>query len=215
MKTYNSYTISGKQFVSYIPSQELSEINTSLAENISFCYKKCNKPPILIGVLNGSFMFLSDLVKKIDFFCEIHFIKVSSYIGTKSSGNIKEIIGLNVDIKDRDVLIVEDIIDTGLTIKKLISQINDLNPKSLRVCTLLFKKVNCKVELNIDFIGKTIENKFVVGYGLDYNNMGRNLDGIYKLYEGDEDENNEEEEDDEEEEEVNKLESESEGEESG
>ena len=178
--------IHDKQFKSYISSSELSDITTNIAKNINKCYKTSDKSPILIGVLNGSFIFLADLVKKLDFICEIDFIKVSSYIGTKSSGNITEIIGLTVDIKDRDVLIVEDIIDTGITMKQLTQQINDLNPKSLRICTLLFKEVNCKPALNIDFIGKIIPDKFVIGYGLDYNSLGRNLDSIYKLYEEEE-----------------------------
>lgn len=177
----DTYVIQDKTFDSYISSKELEYIVHSLTQQIIQTYQQFNEPLIIIGVLNGAFIFLSDLVKKLNIPCEIHFIKLSSYDGINSTGTIKEIIGLNADIQNRNVLIVEDIIDTGLTIQQLKLQLNEFNPKNIKVCTLLFKQVNCKYNYKPDFIGKIIPDKFVIGYGLDYNNFGRNTDTIYAL----------------------------------
>ena len=156
-----------------------------VAGNINEYYKDITNeqnPLIILGVLNGSFMFLSDLVKNIKLHCEIHFIKVSSYEGTESTGLITDIIGLNQDIFEKNVLIVEDIIDTGLTINNLMDKLNQQNPQSLNACSMLWKteKYNGR-EINTQFIGKEIPNKFVIGYGLDYDNVGRNLPDIYTI----------------------------------
>jgi hypoxanthine phosphoribosyltransferase len=130
-------------------------------------------------------MFLADLVKMLNIKCEIHFIKVSSYSGTETTGKVTEILGLTRDITNQNVLIVEDIVDTGLTMRELYHQLSLKKPLTLDMCTLLYKKVKCKVHLNIKYVCKEIEDKFVIGYGLDYDNLGRNYDSIYSLIEDD------------------------------
>ena len=180
------YTIENKSFEPYIDKNELKNIVNITANNIYNYYKNIvseEEPLIIIGVLNGSFIFLADLVKKLKLKCEIHFIKVSSYEGTETTGKITNILGLTRDITNQHVLIVEDIIDTGLTIVNLIKEFKTHHPKNLHICTLLFKKEKYTENIPIDFIGKTIPDKFVIGYGLDYNHFGRNLDIIYKLIE--------------------------------
>lgn len=140
-----------------------------------------NRIPVFIGVLNGSFIFLADLIKEIHISSEVSFVKVSSYEGDKSSGKIKEEIGLQIPLKDRDVIIVEDIVDSGKTLEYLLEMINKENPSSVHVCTLLFKPDSLKVKIDeINYIGFEIADEFVVGYGLDYNGLGRNLRDIYK-----------------------------------
>jgi hypoxanthine phosphoribosyltransferase len=181
----DSVIIKNKEFVPYINSVELDDIVNKTAEDIYAYYKDIvneDKPLIIIGVLNGAFMFLSDLVKKLNIHCEIHFIKVSSYEGTESTGKIKNILGLNRNITDQQVLIVEDIIDTGLTIHNLMNELYTRKPKEINICTLFFKKDNYKSEkIDMRFVGKEILNKFIIGYGLDYDNFGRNLNEIYVL----------------------------------
>ncbi|NQV74766.1 MAG: hypoxanthine phosphoribosyltransferase [Bacteroidetes bacterium] len=140
-----------------------------------------NRIPVFIGVLNGSFIFLADLIKEIHISSEVSFVKVSSYEGEKSSGKIKKEIGLQMPLKDRDVIIVEDIVDSGKTLEYLLKMINQENPASVNVCTLLLKPNSLKVKIDqINYIGFEISDEFVVGYGLDYNGLGRNLKDIYK-----------------------------------
>ena len=140
-----------------------------------------NRIPVFIGVLNGSFIFLADLIKEIHISSEVSFVKVSSYEGDKCSGKIKEEIGLQIPLKDRDVIIVEDIVDSGKTLEYLLKMINQENPASVNVCTLLLKPNSLKVKIDqINYIGFEISDEFVVGYGLDYNGLGRNLRDIYK-----------------------------------
>ena len=140
-----------------------------------------NRIPVFIGVLNGSFIFLADLIKEIHISSEVSFVKVSSYKGDKRSGKIKEEIGLQIPLKDRDVIIVEDIVDSGKTLEYLLKMINQENPASVNVCTLLLKPNSLKVKIDqINYIGFEILDEFVVGYGLDYNGLGRNLRDIYK-----------------------------------
>jgi hypoxanthine phosphoribosyltransferase len=177
--------IKNNSFSKYMSKNEIENIVIGVANNINEFYKNStneNSPLIIIGILNGSFMFLSDLVKNINLCCEIHFIKVSSYEGTESTGSITNIIGLNQDISDKNVLIVEDIIDTGLTINNLMDKLIQQNPQSLNACSMLWKTEKYKGrDLNTNFIGKSIPNKFVIGYGLDYDNFGRNLPEIYTI----------------------------------
>ena len=179
--------IKDNSFSTYMTKDEIEFLVKVVAGNINEHYKDItneNNPLIILGVLNGSFMFLADLVKHIKLHCEIHFIKVSSYEGTESTGSITDIIGLNQDIFEKNVLIVEDIIDTGLTINNLMDKLNQQNPQSLNACSMLWKteKYNGR-EINTKFIGKEIPNKFVIGYGLDYDNFGRNLPDIYTINE--------------------------------
>lgn len=173
--------LADKTFEKCMSSDEIEEIVTDVAMKINKTYNHCHTPLIIIGVLNGSYMFVSDITKKLEVLCEVHFIKVSSYSGVKSSGNVSELIGLNVDIKNRNVLIIEDMIDTGLTIQRLKFNLEDYNPRTLKICTFLYKHENCKFNLEIDFIGKVIPDNFVIGYGMDYNNLGRNINGLYSL----------------------------------
>lgn len=171
--------IHDKTFKSFIPEENLLDRIGQLAKEINACYK--GEEIVLVAVLNGSFMFASDLIKKLEGKVQISFVKLSSYSGTKSIGQVNELIGLNEDIEGKQVIVLEDIVDTGLTIEKLLILLNQKNPKSIEVCTLLFKPDAFKGRENPRFIGFEIENKFVVGYGLDYNELGRNLNSIYQL----------------------------------
>ena len=163
-------------------SQEIKDCVESMGKKISGQYSNSN--PIFIGVLNGSFIFMADLLRSVTIDCEVDFIKVRSYSGKKSSGTIKLLKDLSYDIKDRDVIIVEDIIDTGLSIKFLYQRILGAQPKSIAVATLLHKLGKAKLDFSIDFIGFEIPHKFVVGYGLDFNQKMRHLDGLYYIPDG-------------------------------
>lgn len=155
----------------------------AIIANMSTAINQDNKDltPLFIGVLNGSFMFVSDLMKKIDLDCELSFIKFQSYEGTSSSGDVKQMIGLETSIEGKDIIILEDIIDTGNTVEVILKELKMLNPRSIKIASLLFKSEVFDKKYNIDYIGKDIPNKFVVGFGLDYNGLGRNLKEIYQL----------------------------------
>ncbi|MXV14727.1 hypoxanthine phosphoribosyltransferase [Hufsiella ginkgonis] len=137
--------------------------------------------PVFIGVLNGSFLFLADLMKEIEIASEVTFIKVSSYEGDSSTGRVKKVIGLELDLRKRDVIIVEDIVDTGITMDHLLTELKQLEPASIAVCSLLVKPQSMQHEIEeLDYVAFEIPNDFVVGYGLDYNGLGRNLKDIYR-----------------------------------
>jgi hypoxanthine phosphoribosyltransferase len=171
--------IRDKNFVPFIESAPLQARIKALAQEIN---NDCaGKNPLLIGVLNGSFMFVGDLFKYIDIDCEITFIRVSSYQSTESTGKVKQILGLKEDIQGRDIIIIEDIVDTGMTMQEILGQLASQKPASIKIMTLLFKPSALKVPLKLDYVGFEIENKFVVGYGLDYDGLGRNLDAIFVL----------------------------------
>ena len=172
-------TIEDKTFGIYIQDQEIQQAIQTIANEMNVLY--ADKKPIFISVLNGAFMFTADLLKKIEVPCELSFIKLSSYAGTTSTGTVKEIVGLQEEILDRDVIVIEDIIDTGITMQKIISQLELKNPASIRIATLLLKPDSLKVPINPDFVCFSIPDKFVVGYGLDLNGIGRNLPDIYQL----------------------------------
>ncbi len=164
----------------YIRQSQVKKRIKELAEQINKDYK--NKIPIFIGVLNGSFIFLSDLIREIKINCEIDFLKLSSYGDSKiSSGDVKMLKELNCEVKGRDIIIVEDIIDSGLSMTYIRKLIMNQKPLSFKVAALLYKKDVCKLKFKIDYIGFKIENKFVVGYGLDFAQKYRNLNGIYVL----------------------------------
>ncbi|MBL7917613.1 MAG: hypoxanthine phosphoribosyltransferase, partial [Bacteroidia bacterium] len=137
--------------------------------------------PVFLVVLNGSFMFASDLLKKVNIPCEISFIKVASYHGTSSTGNVTELIGLTENITNRTVVIVEDIVDTGITLEKLVTVLKGKNVKQIKVASALLKPDSYKKNIIVDYVGIEIKNEFVIGYGLDYDGMGRNLKDIYVL----------------------------------
>ena len=168
-----------KEFKIFIKDNEIQKIVESISTNIN---KLQVKNPLFIAVLNGSFLFASDIMRKITLpDAEISFIKLSSYSGTKSTGNVNELIGLNKQIKNRNVIILEDIVDTGNTLEKIIKILKEKKVASYKIATLLFKPDAYTKNINIDYIGKSIKNDFVVGYGLDYEEIGRNLPHIYKL----------------------------------
>ncbi len=168
-----------KTFVPYLTKDEIDDAVSRLAMSINTDY--ADKNPLFIAILNGAFMFASDLFKKIIIPAEISFIKLASYKGTKSTGSVITAIGLETDVFDRDVIIVEDIIDTGKTLSEFLPQLKHQQPKSLKICSLLHKKEAMQYPIAIDYLGFEIPNLFVVGYGLDYNGQGRNLDQIMQI----------------------------------
>jgi len=170
-----------KTFEVFISSEEIQREVRSLATKINEDLQ--DEDVVFIAVLNGSFMFAADLMKSVSLSSEISFVKMSSYHGTTSSGRVDELIGLNNDVKNKTVVIVEDIIDSGITMEKMISLIEMENPKQLKICTLLYKPEAFKGTRPPDYVGFSIPNAFVVGYGLDYNEKGRNLDAIYQIKE--------------------------------
>jgi hypoxanthine phosphoribosyltransferase len=170
-----------KTFRLTIPEKEILGTVDRMASEIN---RDClGKDPVFLAVLNGAFVFASDLLKKIDFPCSISFVKLASYQGTSSSGQVKSLIGLNEDLKDREIIIIEDIIDSGTSMKYLLAELKGYNPVSIRIASLLFKPEAFKEDYPIDYIGLSIPNDFIVGYGLDYNGYGRNLKQIYTVVE--------------------------------
>ena len=171
-----------RNFKVMIPADKIEVAVSAVADKINADYRE-KKNPIFIGVLNGSVMFMSDLMKKIDFCCEISFVKLASYCGTCSSGEVTNLIGLNRDIEGRDVIIVEDIVDTGASIEHMVAELQRHNPASVRICTLFFKPNAYKRSIPIDYPAMEIGNEFIVGYGLDYDQLGRNLKDVYVVTE--------------------------------
>lgn len=172
-------TIHDKTFTPFISREVIEKRIAELSEQIHTDYAGCS--PVFIIVLNGAFLFASELVKNIPLSCEMTFIRLSSYTQTESTGKVREIIGLEENLTGRDVIIIEDIVDTGLTMHQLLGQIADLKPKSVEIATLLHKPEAIKKPVDLRYVGFEIENRFVVGYGLDYDGIGRNLDSIYVL----------------------------------
>ncbi len=153
-----------------------------MAEKLNADYK--GKNPILIVILNGAFMFAADLVRELNFDHEIQFAKFSSYDGMDTTGKVKELIGLSIDIKDRDVIIVEDIIDTGTTMYNILPKLKEKEAKSVEIAVLLMKPGKLRVPLDVKYCAMEIPNEFIVGYGLDYDGVGRNYKSIYVVKEG-------------------------------
>jgi hypoxanthine phosphoribosyltransferase len=171
--------IKDKTFKINIPANEINKAVGEVAHRINIELK--DKRPLFLAVLNGAFMFASDLMKKLTINCEISFVKVSSYQGTSTSGSVKQLIGLNEDIKGRTVVIVEDIVDTGLTIESLVKQLETLEPAEIKVATLLYKPEAYRKRIELDYVAIVVPNDFLMGYGLDYDGLGRNLPDIYVL----------------------------------
>ena len=174
-------TIKDKSFVPFIPPEAIQNRITQLAQQINEDY--AGKQPLVIGILNGTVLFAADLLKKLSIPCEIAFVRVSSYAQTSSTGAVKQILGLSESVKDRDLIVVEDIVDTGLTINDIRKQLLAEGPASLTIATLLHKPEALKQPVELQYVGFEIENKFVVGYGLDYDGLGRNTAAIYVLSE--------------------------------
>ena len=177
--TMHQIQIKDKRFAVSIPEADIlrevdrvaGEINRDLA----------GKNPLFLSVLNGSFMFTADLMKRITIPCEISFVKLASYQGVASTGKVKEVIGITEDLTDRTVVIVEDIVDTGLTMQRLLETLGTRRPKEIHIATLLVKPEKLKVDLNIEYVAMRIPNDFIVGYGLDYDGLGRNYKDIYTV----------------------------------
>lgn len=168
-----------KQFVPYIDEEKIIARINEMAIELSEHYKE--KDPLFLGILNGAFIFASDLYKKISIPSTITFIKLASYKGTASTGNVITAIGLEENIKDRNVIIIEDIVDTGKTLSAFLPTIYNMQPASLEICALLQKPDALQHPLDVKYVGFKIPNRFVVGYGLDYDGYGRNLPMIYQL----------------------------------
>lgn len=171
--------IKDKTFKTFIPESEIQKRVAAVAERIN--HDMAGKNPLMLAVLNGSFIFAADLMRYLTIPCEISFVKLASYQGTTSTGKIKEVIGINESLEGRDVVIVEDIVDTGATMKRMLETLGTRNPKSLHICTLLLKPGKLQVPLNIEYAAMEIPNDFIVGYGLDYDGEGRNLKHIYTI----------------------------------
>ena len=180
MITENEIIIGDEKFIPFITEEQIQKRVKELGEQISNDYK--GKLPIFIGVLNGSFIFLADLIKNVNIHCEIDFFKLSSYRDSKiSSGNVRMLKELNADISERHIIIVEDIVDTGLSLNYINQLLGKFKPASIKYASLLVKPESLKFDLKIDYIGFEILNKFVIGYGLDYAQKYRNLRSIYVL----------------------------------
>ena len=175
----NEITVLDREFSVYITEDEIQSRVTALAEKINEDLK--GKDVLFFGVLNGVFLFAADIFRQITLESQVSFIKLASYDGTSSTGKIKELIGWNEDITGKTVIVLEDIVDTGATLERVIGELRLRKAADIKICTLLFKPEAYTRDIPIDYIGFEIPNNFVVGYGLDYDGYGRNLKAIYKL----------------------------------
>ena len=166
-------------FEPFISADRIRDRVREMGQELKQQYQGRN--PVFLAILNGAFVFAADLVRACDFDCEVTFVKLSSYEGLQSSGQINELIGLEMDIRGRPVLIIEDIVDSGRTLASFIPRLQNLGPASIEIVSFLFKPEALESELDIYLTGFEIPNRFVVGYGLDYNGLGRNLPDIYQL----------------------------------
>ena len=178
-KMNTTITVKDKQFRLSITEVEIAKAVNNVATQIN--KDLSDKNPLFLCVLNGAFMYAADLMKQINFPCEISFVKLASYQGTSSTGKIKEMIGINESIKGRNVVVVEDIVDTGFTMQNIISSLKEKGAESIHVCTFLQKPNALQCDINIDYAAIKIPNDFIVGYGLDYDGYGRNLKEIYTV----------------------------------
>lgn len=169
-----------KNFVPFITREKINDAVQFLVDEIAAEIGP-DEVPIFIGILNGSFMFAADFIRKYPHNCHITFVKMASYEGTNSNGKVKHLVGINEELEGKTVIILEDIIDTGNTLSEIYDIFRDKNVKTLKIATLFFKPDVFRKELPIDYIGMSIPDKFIVGYGLDYDGLGRNLPDIYQL----------------------------------
>lgn len=174
-------TLHDKTFESYLTEKEILQAIQSMAARINADYE--GKKPLFLAVLNGAFMFASDLMKEISLPCEISFLRVSSYQDMNSTGQVSEVIGLKENVQGRHIIILEDIVDTGQTVYALLQNLTGKEPASIEIAALLIKPECVQHPLQVKYVGKSIPNDFVVGYGLDYNGLGRNLRDIYVVTE--------------------------------
>ena len=179
MQQNKTIQVLDKTFAVSISAEELEKEVKRVASEINRDF--AGSQPIFLSVLNGSFIFAADLMREVELPCEISFVKLASYQGTNTTGNIREVIGLNIDITGRPVIIVEDIVDTGLTMAHMLETLKRQNPSSIDICTLLLKPTKLQVKLDVRYCCKQIPDDFVVGYGLDYNGFGRNTKDVYTI----------------------------------
>jgi len=179
LQMMSTIRIHDKTFEIYLSEAAIQERVKNIADSINEEYR--DKKPLFIAILNGSFMFASDLFKYLTINSEISFIKLASYRGMKSTGNVITSIGLDADLFGKDLIIVEDIVDTGKTLYNFLPKLRDHHPSSLKIAALLHKPEATRFPLNLDYVGFSIPDKFVVGYGLDYDGLGRNLKEIYQV----------------------------------
>jgi hypoxanthine phosphoribosyltransferase len=178
----STITVNNRQFIPYISAAAIEKRISELADQINADY--AGKRPIFIAILNGSFMFAADLFRQIQIDAEICFIKLASYKGTKSTGNVITSIGLDEPLQDRHVIVIEDIVDTGKTLHVFLPQLVNQQPASLKIASLLFKPDALQYkEIKVDYLGFSVPVKFLLGYGLDFDGLGRNLEEIYELVE--------------------------------
>lgn len=170
-----------KEFSLFLTAEDIDKAVGQVAEMINLDMQ--GKAPLFLCILNGAFVFAADLLKKVEMDCEISFVKLSSYSGTQTTHTVKELIGLDESLEGRTVIIIEDIIDTGITMAYTLEKLRKLGAVDVRIATLLFKPEAFKKDYAIDYVGIVIPNKFIVGYGLDYDGYGRNLPDIYKIIE--------------------------------
>ncbi len=170
-----------KEFKLKISAEEISVTVEKMAKQMNYDFQNCDKEIVFIGILNGSFMFASDLFKQINFPCRITFLKLASYQGTKSTGIVKSLIGINENIKNKIVIVLEDIVDTGETLDTIVCQLKGFEPDEIKIATFLLKPEAFKKQIQLDYIGIKIPNEFIIGYGLDYDGYGRNLPEIYSI----------------------------------
>ena len=168
-----------KEFAPSIPAEDIMAQVRRVAEEINKDYE--GQQPLFLVVLNGAFVFAADLMREISVPAEVSFVKLASYEGTSSTGTVREVIGLNTDITGRPIIIVEDIVESGITMAHMIETLKKQNPKSIDICTLLVKPEKLEVKLDIRYVAMEIPNDFILGYGLDYNGLGRGLKDIYTI----------------------------------
>lgn len=173
--------IKDKTFKTYISKEEIKSRIQQLAQQMSSDLE--GKNPLFLAVLNGSFIFAADLMREMTIPCEISFVKLASYQGTTSTGKVREVIGINEDLTGRTVVIVEDIVESGTTMKRMIESLGTRNPESVEICTLFFKPNKLKEKLDLKYVAFSIPDAFIVGYGLDYDQQGRNLKDVYSIEE--------------------------------
>ncbi len=174
-------TLFDKTFRPFISNEELEKAIDKVAERINADYSSYDEPPVLLCILNGSIMFTAELMKRLDFDCELISMKLSSYSGTESTGNVRQIMGMTGDIRGKRVIVVEDIVDTGNTIVDLSRIVKGKGAIDCKICTMLLKPEVYKKDVKLDYVAMEIPNKFIVGFGLDYNELGRNYKDIYIL----------------------------------
>ena len=174
-------TLFDKTFRPFISNEEIEKAIDKVAEKINADYGGFSEPPVLLCILNGSIMYTAELMKRLNFNCELISMKLSSYDGTKSTGNVRQVMGMTGDISGKRVIIVEDIIDTGNTIVELSKLVKEKGALDCKICTMLLKPEVYKKDVKLDYVAMEIPNKFIVGFGLDYNELGRNYKDIYVL----------------------------------